>query len=599
MQKASFPEIVVAVLPFQNFSQDNKLDYFVSGFSDDLIMNLSRFRSLQIISSHSTKKINADSKEDLPKIESLNADYLVKGSFRHHDGNLTIRTQLLRTVDESIVWAERYDEELTSIFEIQDDVTERIVSTLQKQININLLSSARKKTITNLEAYDCWLRGMDQLEKGTLESDNKAREYFKQAMEIDSEYARAYAGMSLTYFNEWSCQIFERWDEAKEGAFKYALKAVSLDDTDNVSNLILGRVYLYQREYEKAEHYLRKSLKLNPNDADNLIQIASSFALLGYPSEGEKLYLKAVRLNPINVEWYYAYATMIYFEMGEFEKALEEALKPPIESVWVDMAAFIAASYYHLGDFEKMAEYWEIFLQQCQIKIFNGKRPSTCEGIQWILDYNPYKGESNYLPFFKHLEKEGYTKLVEKSTAKLKRQTVQLNTFKKGAELWEISFEGKSVYLPDVKGYHDIVSLMTQPHKEIHCAELMGVQVGMENHAFALDEKAKLSYQKRIQDLLDDIEDAEAMNHFEKANELREEYDKLVDHLSKSLGLNGKSRKIDSPVERARSAVTWRIRSAIKKIEKAHPQLGKHLSKSIDTGTFCSYSPERDIAWAF
>ena len=315
MQKPSFPEIVVAVLPFQNFSEDNKLDYFVAGFTDDLIMNLSRFRSLQIISSHSTKKINSNNEKDQKKIQVLNANYLVKGNFRHYDGNITIRIQLLRTEDDSIVWAERYEEALASIFEIQDDITQRIVSTLQKHININLLSSARKKTMTSLEAYDCWLRGMDQLEGGTAESDDKAREYFKQALEIDPEYARAYAGLSLTYFNEWSCQVFDRWETAKEGAHKYALKAVSLDETDNVSNMILGRVYLYHREYEKAEHYLRKSLKLNPNDADNLIQIASSFASLGYPVEAEKLYLKAIRLNPINIEWYYSYGAFYLFRI--------------------------------------------------------------------------------------------------------------------------------------------------------------------------------------------------------------------------------------------------------------------------------------------
>ncbi len=598
MQKMSFPEIVVAVLPFQNFSEDNKLDYFVAGFSDDLIMNLSRFRSLQIISSHSTKKINADNEEDQSIIQSLNANYLVKGSFRHYEGNIIIRTQLIRTIDDTIVWAERYDEKLTSVFDIQDDVTQRIVSTLQKHININLLSSARKKTITSLEAYDCWLKGMDQLEKGTLANDNKAREYFKQAMEIDSEYARAFAGMSLTYFNEWSCQVFERWEESQKFAYEYALKAVSLDDTDNVSNLILGRVYLYKREYEKAEHYLRKSLKLNPNDADNLIQIASSFVHLGYPKEGEKLYLKAVRLNPINVEWYYAYATMIYFELGQFEKAIEEGLKPPIETVWVDMAAFIAASFYYLGKKEKMEKYWEIYLQQSQIKIFNGRKPSSYEAIQWILDYNPYKGESNFIKFFNFLEKEGYTKPVKKKQAVSKSRLFS-NTFKKDAELWEASFEGQSVYLPDVKGYHDLVILMNQPNKEIHCAELMGVQVGANNEVFVLDEKAKETYKKRVQDLLLEIEEAESLGNPQSANTLREEYDQLVDHLSKSLGLGGKNRKIDSPVERARSAVTWRIRSAIKKIEKAHPSLGKHLANSITTGTFCSYSPEKEHHWIF
>ncbi len=596
MQKSSIAEIVVAVLPFQNFSEDNKLDYFVAGFTDDLIMNLSRFRPLQVISSHSTKKINSDSEEDQQIIQSLNANYLVKGSFRHYDGNITIRTQLLRTEDESIVWAERYDEELTSIFEIQDDITQRIVSTLQKQININLLSSARKKNITSLEAYDCWLRGMDHIEKGTSKTDNKAREYFNQALEIDKSYARAYAGLSLTYFNEWSCQLWDRWESAQEGAFKNALKAVALDDTDNVALCILGRIYLYKKEYEKAEHYLRKALKLNPSDADTLIQIASSFSFLGYPKESEKLYLKAIRLNPFNEEWYYSYGTLIYFELGQFEKALELGLKPPIESVWVDMAAYLSASYFMLGDLEKVKEFWKIYLEQFQIKILHGRQAKPCEAIEWLIEYNPYKGESNLIPFCRYLSEKRNLKKFEKKKS-IPKPPNFLNFFKKGNELWEISFEGKSVYLPDVKGYHDIASLMIQPHKEIHCAELMGVQVGNDNNVLVIDEKAKLTYKKRVQDLLSEIEEAEAMSNSEKANALREEYEKLVDHLSQSLGLGGKTRKIDSPVERARSAVTWRIRSAIKKIEKAHPQLGKHLSKSIDTGTFCSYSPEKEYDW--
>ena len=238
------------------------------------------------------------------------------------------------------------------------------------------------------------------------------------------------------------------------------------------------------------------------------------------------------------------------------------------------MAAYIAASYFYLGDMENMTKYWEIYLQQLQVKIFKGIRPTPCEGIQWIIDYNPYKGESNYTKFFKYLEKEGYTKPIKTKPVKPKTNPL-LNVFKKGAELWEISFEGKSIYLPDVKGYHDIAVLMNQPHKEIHCAELMGIQVSVDNNALVLDEKAKSSYKKRVQDLLSEIEEADSMNNSEKANALREEYEKLVDHLSKSLGLNGKSRKIDSPVERARSAVTWRIRSAIKKIEKSTSTIRK------------------------
>ena len=89
------------------------------------------------------------------------------------------------------------------------------------------------------------------------------------------------------------------------------------------------------------------------------------------------------------------------------------------------------------------------------------------------------------------------------------------------------------------------------------------------------------------------------MNDFGRADKLREEYEKLINHLSSSLGLAGKTRKIDSSVEKARSAVTWRLRNAIKKINNDNPLLGKHLSNSIKTGIFCSYSPENEISWIF
>lgn len=112
-----------------------------------------------------------------------------------------------------------------------------------------------------------------------------------------------------------------------------------------------------------------------------------------------------------------------------------------------------------------------------------------------------------------------------------------------------------------------------------------------------MDQKAKEQYIQRIKDLQSDIDEAETMNQIEKSRSLREEYDLILDHLSQSMGLDGKTRKIGSTAEKARSAVTWRIRNTIKKIEKVHPELAKHLSTSIKTGTFCSYQPELDTDW--
>jgi hypothetical protein len=112
-----------------------------------------------------------------------------------------------------------------------------------------------------------------------------------------------------------------------------------------------------------------------------------------------------------------------------------------------------------------------------------------------------------------------------------------------------------------------------------------------------IDETARNQYKDRILDLQEELADAERMSDFIRFEKVQEEYDRLIEHLSQALNLKGKIRKTGSTVEKARSAVTWRIRSAVARIEQYHPQLGAHLSNSIKTGTLCSYKPERQVRW--
>jgi hypothetical protein len=111
------------------------------------------------------------------------------------------------------------------------------------------------------------------------------------------------------------------------------------------------------------------------------------------------------------------------------------------------------------------------------------------------------------------------------------------------------------------------------------------------------DRKARASYKNEILRLQEEIREAEETSNYPAVISLREAYEQLVDHLSSSMGVAGKARKVGSTVEKARAAVTWRIRSGIEKINRAHPALGKHLANSIKTGTFCSYKPETSIEW--
>ena len=135
----------------------------------------------------------------------------------------------------------------------------------------------------------CWLRGMRTMRLGTREADLEARRDFERALSIDPAYARAHSGLSLSYFNDWSCAAWDRWDENERKAFEHALEAARLDEHDHVTHCILGRILVCRREFERAAEHLARALALNPNDPDVLAHLALGRAYLGEPELGLEL----------------------------------------------------------------------------------------------------------------------------------------------------------------------------------------------------------------------------------------------------------------------------------------------------------------------
>jgi len=589
-----FTDTTVAVLPFNNLSDNNQLNHICAGFTLDLITDLSRFRSFNIISSKTTELLTPDEDTQSELIRQLQTDYLVKGTFRHFEGKVRINTQLISTQPQRLVWAENFEDALENIFSMQETILQKIVNALQHHLNHDIVMVYKKKPVASLNAFTCWVLGMNELKKGTLDADIAARNYFKQALETDPTYSRAFTGLSLSYFNEWSCQIWDRWEVSQKGAFRYARKAIELDDQDYISAMVLGRVYMYDGDYETAEYYLRRSLQLNPNDTDNLIQVATCLTLLGYAEEALGLYERAYHLNPINNDAYRVYGAFIYFELGEFTKCLSLVKITPEKPGWIDMPGYIAAAWYMLGDMNKMQYYWKMFMDLYVNRINNGQAASTAEGLEWMMRINPHRGKSYIEIFWNYLKQENGIPLQAAVEAPVNAK--QDNIFREEDGLWRLSFEGTEVLMPGVKGFQDIYRLMQRGGGEIHCTELMGsspTQEGVE----VIDEKAKKNYQKKILQLQEELSAAEQANHTNRIAALQEEYDQLLDHLSQSLGMGGRIRKASNPADRIRSAVTWRIRNSIRKIGKQHPALARHLDVSIRTGTFCAYAPERPVSW--
>tara|TARA_R110002096_G_scaffold435548_1_gene661452 strand:- start:109544 stop:111370 length:1827 start_codon:yes stop_codon:yes gene_type:complete len=597
--------ITIAVLPFKVINKNERLRTLIHGLTEDLITNLSKFVGLAVISQLSTEQITDTS--DYGEIDKLTADYLIIGSVRNVADSLRITIQLIKGDDKSVVFSEQYNKSVGEIFDAQDIIIQQIVNVLQKEINYDLLSYSYRKETVDVVVYENWLMGMETLKKGSVENDDIARQYFEAALKIDPHYAPAYTGLSLSYFNEWSCQVWDRWDVSRGNAHKYALKAIEFDKNDYRALAVLGRTYLYAGEYENAEHCARKSLRMNPNDTDNLLLVGFTLMYVGFPQEAAQLYQKAMELDPLHVENnYFAYGSGFYLECGDYEKSAELGLKVDTDRCWIDFPAFLAAAYFHLSDFDNMWKYWNIYLSLFKPNIYDKEERAQnedveAEALNWMINVNPYKGETVLTPFWDYLKENKNITPSRREDDRRGPAAVSGAVVKPGFifknDVWELNFKGESVLLKDAKGLHDIHKLLSAPEKEFHSMELMGSALDDGAAATALDARAKAEYQARIQELQSEIRDAEDMNDTGRLTKYREEYDAILDHLSSSLGLAGKSREIGSTAEKSRSAITWRIRSALKKIEKTHPEMAHHLAKSINTGTFCSYKPEIKIDW--
>ena len=311
----------------------------------DLITEISRFHQFQIIAYTSSTRMSARVTEEPEAMKNLQVDYTVSGTFHNSDGNMSITARLTNYRNDVLVWAERFEGRLENISTIREDLLLKIVFSLQQQVDQDLLTYIRKRTESDVKAYSYWLHGLTEIKKGSIDADKNARKYFQEAMDIDPHFARAYTGMSLTYFNEWSCQLWDRWDVSQNGAFEWAAKAMELDQRDYLSATIMGKVYLYRGDFNKAEHFMRKAHFLNPNDADNLILIAYGLVYLGYPEEAFQLYEKAGQLNPYGRDLYFACGAIILFELGRFEEAIDLANKNRAGEHFVDFMVYMAACY--------------------------------------------------------------------------------------------------------------------------------------------------------------------------------------------------------------------------------------------------------------
>jgi adenylate cyclase len=287
----------IVVLPFVNMSKDPDQEYFSDGLTDVLTGDLSKISSLFVIARNSafTYKGKAVNMQDIRK--ELGVRYVLEGSVQKAGEQVRIVTQLIDTTTDSHLWSERYDRPLKDIFTLQDEIVQKIVTTLRLQLTLQEQGVIVRKHTDNLEAYDAFLRGVEYRSRFTQEANAQARQLFEKALALDPQYAEAYAWLGWTYYQEW----IWRWSaapQALERSFALAQRAVTLDDSLPFAHSLLNNDYALKQQYDQAIAEGERAIALDPNNADSYAVQAEALNYAGRPEEALRAVAQAMRLNP-------------------------------------------------------------------------------------------------------------------------------------------------------------------------------------------------------------------------------------------------------------------------------------------------------------
>ncbi|MEI4483448.1 MULTISPECIES: TPR end-of-group domain-containing protein [unclassified Phyllobacterium] len=308
----------IAVLPFTNMSCDPEQEYFSDGITEDIITDLSKVSSLHVVARNTVFTYKGKSIKVKQVAQELGVRYVLEGSVRKVEGRVRITGQLIDAMYGGHVWAERYDRELTDIFAIQDEITYAIVS----QLKIKLLPDERKAIETeptgNVKAYTYYLRGRQFSHAWTKSYLHLARRMFCKAVELDPDYARAYAGIAdcEAALRDWQPEDFplERIsamaakalelnpnlaeayasrglalhqagrDEEAAASFHHAL---AIDQGLHEANFHYGRFHYMRGNFEAAVQFFKRAAELKPDDYLSPVHLMSAYASLGNSTEIE------------------------------------------------------------------------------------------------------------------------------------------------------------------------------------------------------------------------------------------------------------------------------------------------------------------------
>jgi len=342
----------IAVLPFENMSGDPEQEYFSDGITEDIITGLSRIRWFFVIARNSSFTYKGQSADVRRVAEELGVRYVLEGSVRKVGNQVRITAQLIDGVTGNHVWAERYDRNLEDIFAVQDEITQTVVGAIEPELSRAEQGRARLKPPDNLDAWDCHLHGLSHVWRFNKADNQKARRFFERAVEHDSEFCAAYAGLAYAHEQAYGLGVSDAPEQSLEAAAMAARQAISLDERDAFACWAMGGVPYMRRDYNAAIEWLRRSISLNPSFAPSYGWLGASLISLGRIEDGIKNLVTAERLSPKDpLLWsIYMWRSAAHWDAREWEQAeawSSRSVATPNASLWAHCAH--TAMLGHLG----------------------------------------------------------------------------------------------------------------------------------------------------------------------------------------------------------------------------------------------------------
>lgn len=319
----------IAVLPFDNMSGDPEQDYFSDGMTENIIVELGKFREFLVIARHSSFHLRGTAHDVAEVAQRLGVQYVVEGSVRKIGNRVRVAVQLTDAAAMAHVWGEHYDRQLDDILAIQDEITQMIAARLARQTRTAIASRAGGRPTGNMSAYDLYLRALPLTR--AYETTAQAEPYLQKAVELDPQFAGARAMLSFVESIKFWWSYDSRW---LDSGLLIARTALQLDSEEAYAHLASGFALMFLRRFREAETSLDRAVALNPNDP---FILSIRALLLNYVGKYDAALVEleqARRRDPFAVGWFEDFLGITLTNAGRYREALASFARMPAPTPW-------------------------------------------------------------------------------------------------------------------------------------------------------------------------------------------------------------------------------------------------------------------------